>query len=181
MNRMLSTRAEIALAITREAGDLARHWFDKSTLRVDTKSDGSPVTQADQEIEQMIRDALSENFPDDGIMGEEFDDVVGSSGNRWIIDRSTERSRLSTRCRSMRTSSHTKRRVKSHSGRSICQRRCARVSRKGRWMLEKRRARRCLRPDGSRRRVSDGHVARGLEAGYDPRSQLAGRHSPHLG
>ncbi len=86
MNRMLSTRAEIALAITREAGDLARHWFDKSTLRVDTKSDGSPVTQADQEIEQMIRDALSENFPDDGIMGEEFDDVVGSSGNRWIID-----------------------------------------------------------------------------------------------
>ncbi|GCB57490.1 inositol monophosphatase family protein [Rhodococcus erythropolis] len=86
MNRILSTRAEIALAITREAGDLARHWFDKSTLRVDTKSDGSPVTQADQEIEQMIRNALSENFPDDGIMGEEFDDIEGSSGNRWIID-----------------------------------------------------------------------------------------------
>jgi histidinol phosphatase-like enzyme (inositol monophosphatase family) len=65
---------------------MARFWYEKSNYRVDTKTDGSPVTQADQQVEKYITDSLLGHFPDDGILGEEFGENAGSSGSRWIID-----------------------------------------------------------------------------------------------
>lgn len=40
-------------------------------IAVETKSDQSPVTQADRECERLIARLLSDAFPDDGILGEE--------------------------------------------------------------------------------------------------------------
>ena len=50
------------------------------------RKDLSPVTVADREAEAKIRDLLAKAHPDDGIVGEEFGQVEGSSGVRWIID-----------------------------------------------------------------------------------------------
>jgi myo-inositol-1(or 4)-monophosphatase len=54
------------------------------------KSTGSgdfdPVTAADKAAEQEIRALISESFPGDGILGEEFGDTPGTSGYRWVID-----------------------------------------------------------------------------------------------
>ncbi len=53
----------------------------------DTKS--SPVdvvTKADQACEELILDRLLGARPDDGFVGEEGDDVHGTSGIRWIVD-----------------------------------------------------------------------------------------------
>ena len=86
MGSVLSDRACTALGIVAEAGAIAKHWFEKASYRVDTKGDGSPVTQADLEVETFVRKALAEHFPDDGVLGEEFGESPGSSGNRWIID-----------------------------------------------------------------------------------------------
>ena len=33
-----------------------------------------------------MRQLLSEQFPKDGVLGEEFDDVPSQSGYRWILD-----------------------------------------------------------------------------------------------
>ncbi len=54
---------------------------------VDTKSSvNDPVSEADHASERAIRDVLARLRPQDGIMGEEGDDVAGSSGLRWIVD-----------------------------------------------------------------------------------------------
>lgn len=49
-------------------------------------NDYDPVTEADKEGERVIRELISNRFPDHGILGEEFDEVTGTSGFRWILD-----------------------------------------------------------------------------------------------
>ncbi len=75
-----------AVDIVREAGDLTLRWFRRPDLQVDTKHDGSPVTQADRAVERFIRDELARRYPDDTVVGEEHAVSVGSSGRRWEID-----------------------------------------------------------------------------------------------
>ncbi len=45
-----------------------------------------PVSEADLAAERLIRERLADARPDDAIMGEEGDDVAGTSGRRWIVD-----------------------------------------------------------------------------------------------
>jgi len=77
---------EFAEAVIREAGEFTLSHFGSMELQIITKSDGSPVTVADHGAETLIRERIAEAFPDDGIHGEEHDDVAGTSGRRWIID-----------------------------------------------------------------------------------------------
>ena len=44
------------------------------------------VSEADLEAERAIRDVLAERRPDDAVLGEEGDDIAGSSGLRWVVD-----------------------------------------------------------------------------------------------
>lgn len=81
-----SARAALGVELARSAGEIARRWFDTSALTVEQKQDGSPVTQADRDIETYIRAAVAEHFPADGFLGEEFGETVGTSDYRWIVD-----------------------------------------------------------------------------------------------
>jgi fructose-1,6-bisphosphatase/inositol monophosphatase family enzyme len=51
-----------------------------------TKSDRSPVTQADIAAEGILRQELLGAFPDDGFLGEETGSTAGSSGYEWVVD-----------------------------------------------------------------------------------------------
>jgi myo-inositol-1(or 4)-monophosphatase len=44
------------------------------------------VSAADLDAERAIRDVLRRRRPDDAILGEEGDEVVGTSGLRWVVD-----------------------------------------------------------------------------------------------
>ncbi len=55
-------------------------------VEVETKSDGSPVTEADRAAEQAIREVLRGFDPSIGILGEEFGAEGASDGLRWIVD-----------------------------------------------------------------------------------------------
>src|SRR5579872_1261754 len=52
----------------------------------ETKSDNSPVTQADRECERLIAGILTEAFPGDGVLGEEGARAESANGRKWIID-----------------------------------------------------------------------------------------------
>lgn len=80
------TRLDFALEITEQAAELILQHYQSQTLGIESKADDSPVTVADKGAERLIRDALGAKFPDDGILGEEFDDVASSNGYRWILD-----------------------------------------------------------------------------------------------
>lgn len=77
---------EIAVDIARRAGTLTLQWFQSSTLTIERKRDGTPVTEADRAAELFIRDELRTRFPHDSIIGEEFADHAGTSGRVWHID-----------------------------------------------------------------------------------------------
>ena len=80
------SRLQFALDVTEKAAKLILGHYQSQTLGIESKADDSPVTVADRGAETLIREALAEKFPDDGILGEEFDDVAGSNGYRWILD-----------------------------------------------------------------------------------------------
>lgn len=79
-------RLEWARAIALEAGEVTLRYFRSSDLGVERKGDGSPVTIADRSAEQHLRARISERFPTDGILGEEFPETPGTSGYKWILD-----------------------------------------------------------------------------------------------
>jgi myo-inositol-1(or 4)-monophosphatase len=54
--------------------------------RVDTKRDGSPVTEADLAAERAIREELRRAFPEFGVLGEEFGQEGARSGPCWVVD-----------------------------------------------------------------------------------------------
>ncbi len=56
-------------------------------LRVTTKSTSTDiVTQMDTAAERLVVETILERRPDDGLLGEEGADRVGSTGVRWIVD-----------------------------------------------------------------------------------------------
>ena len=85
MNAEWRTRYQLAVEAARRAGDLARGFYE-SSFDVEHKADNSPVTVADKSAEELIRKLVTEHFPADGFLGEEFGDQPGESGFRWVID-----------------------------------------------------------------------------------------------
>ena len=72
--------------IADRADEIALTFFGAQRLRVDTKSDASPVTDADRAIETMARALVRERQPALGLLGEEQGEVPGAGGTRLIID-----------------------------------------------------------------------------------------------
>lgn len=76
---------ELALRLAQMADGLSLGKFRSSDLKVTTKPDLTPVTEADKAVEEMLRKELSAHRPDDVIVGEEFGGEA-TTGRRWILD-----------------------------------------------------------------------------------------------
>ena len=68
-----------------QADRIAMRHFRRD-LRIDRKPDRTYVTQADTEIEKMVRDAIQRRYPGHGVLAEEFGDRTANQDTRWIID-----------------------------------------------------------------------------------------------
>ncbi len=81
---------DLAFALAGIADEIAMEHYRAADLRVETKPDMTPVTEADRAIEQALRRRLAEERPADSVLGEE----AGESGatqpdpseRRWILD-----------------------------------------------------------------------------------------------
>jgi len=71
--------------VARLAGAEANARF-KSQLVVETKSDGSPVTEADRAAEHVARAWIEAHFPEDGIVGEELGETRPNARRKWLLD-----------------------------------------------------------------------------------------------
>ena len=83
----MATSDDLALALELAglADEITVARFRAEDLAVETKPDLTPVTEADRNVEHLVRDRLAAARPDDAIVGEE----LGGSGDaprRWIID-----------------------------------------------------------------------------------------------
>lgn len=79
---------DFALHLLAAAGEIALRYF-RSELTVENKTPDAhydPVTQADRAIETFLRDAILAEYPDHGIVAEEFGDHRPGARWRWYID-----------------------------------------------------------------------------------------------
>lgn len=79
------TLLEAVETVARLAGARALTQF-RSGLQVETKGDGSPVTEADREAERLAREWIAAHFPDDGVVGEEHGVTRPDAKRRWFLD-----------------------------------------------------------------------------------------------
>jgi histidinol-phosphatase len=75
----------LAQVLANTADSISTSRFRALDLRVESKPDLTPVTDADRTVEESIRATLSRARPRDAVLGEEFG-AVGSARRRWIID-----------------------------------------------------------------------------------------------
>ncbi|ABC30056.1 Archaeal fructose-1,6-bisphosphatase and related enzyme of inositol monophosphatase family [Hahella chejuensis KCTC 2396] len=83
---------EQAEAILREAGELALSYFSqRACLRVERKARQDLVSEADREVESLIRRRIQAACPRDRLLGEEFGLAASGQGDDsnasiWVID-----------------------------------------------------------------------------------------------
>ena len=86
VSEQYSPRLLAAVRFAVEAGQQTLSRFCKHDLQVEKKNDKSPVTEADKNAELLLRERIQHSFPHDAIVGEEFENIEGTSEYRWIVD-----------------------------------------------------------------------------------------------
>ena len=76
----------LALALADQADAVTLDRFGALDLRIETKPDLTPVTDADQSVERVLRETLAAARPDDALLGEEYGGTAVFAGRQWVID-----------------------------------------------------------------------------------------------
>ncbi|MCR5914659.1 histidinol-phosphatase [Corynebacterium sp. zg254] len=77
---------ELALTLANAADAITMARFESGDLRIESKPDLTPVSDADTAVEQRLRSILSEQRPEDAVVGEEFGGEAVFEGRQWVID-----------------------------------------------------------------------------------------------
>lgn len=82
---ILAADLTLALRLADAADSVSMSRFDTDDLDVRAKPDATFVTEADLAAERAIRNILTAERPDDGVLGEEYG-TTGTTRRQWIID-----------------------------------------------------------------------------------------------
>jgi histidinol-phosphatase len=80
-----SPELRAALDAAEAAGRIIRSLYQRN-VRVETKADRSPVTEADVKAEEAIRTVLADRFPSHGFYGEESGAHHADADAVWLVD-----------------------------------------------------------------------------------------------
>lgn len=83
--RRMKSHLEVALELADVADAITLKRFRAPDLRVDTKADNTPVTDADRATEEALREALALLRPNQHIVGEEYGGDADAEW-RWMLD-----------------------------------------------------------------------------------------------
>ncbi|MEP0862717.1 MAG: histidinol-phosphatase [Ignavibacterium sp.] len=67
------------------SAEIIRKYF-RYPMNIENKADHSPVTIADKKAEELMRNFISKEFPDHGIIGEEFGNEKSDADFVWVLD-----------------------------------------------------------------------------------------------
>jgi histidinol-phosphatase len=76
----------LALGLADLADEITLARFRSAELRVQTKPDMTPVSEADTAVEKAVRERLAAARPEDAVLGEEGGSSDAPASRRWIID-----------------------------------------------------------------------------------------------
>ncbi|WP_423910170.1 inositol monophosphatase family protein [Candidatus Spongiihabitans sp.] len=76
---------ETAIHAADQARAVTQKWF-RADLKVASKQDKTPVTIADRQTEQAIKDIVLQRYPDHSFFGEETGQQLNNDQWQWVID-----------------------------------------------------------------------------------------------
>jgi histidinol phosphatase-like enzyme (inositol monophosphatase family) len=76
---------DFVFRLAEESAGVILQYYRKEIF-ISTKSDDSPVTIADKMAEEKMRELIIKQFPDHGILGEEFGSHKPEAEYQWILD-----------------------------------------------------------------------------------------------
>jgi myo-inositol-1(or 4)-monophosphatase len=83
----VSSDLELAERAARAAGEVLMTYYGRAPEGLASKTSATdPVSDADREAERVIRELLSAERPDDGLVGEEGSHIEGEHDRRWVVD-----------------------------------------------------------------------------------------------
>ena len=85
MSSELNEFVEFANSLADTASKTSMHYF-RNNLVIENKDDESPVTIADKETENLIRNQIRDKYPNHGILGEEYENENIDAEFIWVID-----------------------------------------------------------------------------------------------
>ena len=85
MSLNLNEFANFANLLADLASEKSMHYF-RNKIEIEIKDDESPVTLADKETEQVLREKIRKEYPNHGILGEEYENENTDSEFIWVID-----------------------------------------------------------------------------------------------
>ncbi|WP_204808068.1 histidinol-phosphatase [Mycobacterium riyadhense] len=86
MSRRTDDDLTFALALADRADVATCARFGALDLRVETKPDLTPVTDADRTVEADLRQVIARDRPGESVLGEEFGGTPTFGGRQWIVD-----------------------------------------------------------------------------------------------
>ena len=86
MTNLYDDDLALALELADAADAITLDRFEASDLKVKSKPDMTPVSDADVAVEEVLRERLAEARPGDSIVGEEFGGETVFEGRQWVID-----------------------------------------------------------------------------------------------
>ena len=85
MNSETSALLDFALDAAWQAGCVTLGYY-QADIAVQRKDDNTPLTIADQQAEQKLREMITQQWPDHGIIGEEYGRTETNSKYTWVLD-----------------------------------------------------------------------------------------------
>jgi myo-inositol-1(or 4)-monophosphatase len=84
----LTPYRQFLLALAHRSGELIRPYFgaDEKTLGIELKPDETIVTRADRDAEAMMREMIAQQFPEHGVIGEEYGSERPNAEFVWVLD-----------------------------------------------------------------------------------------------
>lgn len=76
---------DFAKSLAKNAGEIMKKYFEAEDKGIEIKSDNTPVTLADKEINELVIQEVKRRFPDHGVLGEE-DSFGLDRSDLWIVD-----------------------------------------------------------------------------------------------
>jgi myo-inositol-1(or 4)-monophosphatase len=81
----LSKYKRFAQRLANLSTEVIKPYF-RTGINVESKMDNSPVTIADKKAEEVMREVITKEFPEHGIIGEEFGNYQEEAEYKWIVD-----------------------------------------------------------------------------------------------
>lgn len=76
---------QFARHLANESALVIKHYF-RNGYAIELKEDQTPVTIADRRAEEVMRELIAREFPDHGILGEEFGHDKPDAAYQWVLD-----------------------------------------------------------------------------------------------